>query len=50
VNNTGEAYTENPVGRKAAVTPEVLVQPRKELIAVGERVNEREANMTHPRW
>ena len=28
--------------------PKVLVQPRNELIAVGERVNVREANMKEP--
>jgi hypothetical protein len=30
------------------VLPEVLVQPRNNSIAVGQRVNEREANMKHP--
>lgn len=47
-NKTGEAYTENPVGRRGDARPEVLVQLRDEFVADGESFNVLEANMTHP--
>jgi len=49
-NKTGEAYTENPVGRRGDARPEVLVQLRDEFVADGESFNVLEANMTHPRY
>ena len=38
-NKTGEAYTENPVGRRGDARPEVLVQLRDEFIADAEGFN-----------
>lgn len=38
-NKTGEAYTENPVGRRGDARPEVLVQLRDEFVADAEGFN-----------